>query len=571
MGLPFGSAGEPVRYFQSHCGHEVRTLSVEDEGDYTCSAQDTAADIVARIWPEWQPDLLLCWCPEVMPPPLQVEDCPLVTAAVVSDWTVYYPQLEHNVSRYDILITDRLGSQVLQFPHATPRYLGPIYSHRTGVHQNLGQERDIDIAFAGNLNHAAHVRRGRLLEKIAALSGRFRVVIASGLGATEYTQLLNRARIVFNHGLRREMNLRCFEAIACGALLFIEEDNLEISDYLRDRHEIVLYRPDNLTTLLEEYLSHPQEIATIAASAHARISALAGETRLDAMLNTLAQQTIGSRMFHTLSEPQKRLADVMQYASSPVAGQRVYAKSCLEQSSDLFPEDIPLRVSFGCMALEDVSRAAGEARRSLVQAALEAFRDAATACPQAAPLWLNLAFVSRFADAIHAEARFLEYALDAATADFGGLLMGERRDPYYARWREALAYHTSRVEHLWAAAAARLAEVRRTQGDLEAAEDLAQRSIGWLDDIAAPYQVLARCAVARGRLEEAAALLEKSLPLTALDSPHRMALIDVYQQLGRPEPARDLARESARIFSAWWGAESVSERFAEIAATPRCD
>lgn len=559
-GLPFGTPGEPIRHFASRCGHAVRTLAAEGDADYSFTMRETAQEVIARISREWTPELLVCWAPEVAPPPRAMETCPIRTAAMVSDWTVYYAQLERNLPRYDIVVTDRLGAESAWPPGIAPVYLGPMYSHRTGIHRDLGLPRDIDIAFAGNLNHAVHYRRGRLLDIVAGLSDRYRVVIASELPPEDYTRLLSRARIVFNHALRGEMNLRCFEAIACGALLFIEEDNLEVPEVLRDREEVVLYRPANLVGLLEHYLAEPAETARLAQNAHARTPALAGEARLDAILDALAKQSVSGRPFQARQEPEKTLADVMQYASSRVADQRAYARQCLDEALQRFPGEPVFQMADACAALEDLAQCETK-DRGLMERVFAQLRGVVMRCPESVPAWLNLAFVARRGGSSDAEARFLEHALSGSSCVFGELLLGERRDPYSARYREALAFGAARIELLWAAAAARLAALRFSEGDLDTSREWAARSIAWEPDIPGAYRVLARIERSAGRLEEAAGRLEESLRLSSLDSEHRAELVDLWRQLGRRDEAHALAQESLRIFSAWWGAEHAAAQF----------
>ena len=112
MGRPFGTPGEPVRHFVSRRGHSVRSLSCDGDADYAFAQVETAEAILERVQRDWPVDLLVCWCPEVVPPPRNLEACPVRTAAVVSDWTVYYPQLEHNLLRYDVVATDALGAEI---------------------------------------------------------------------------------------------------------------------------------------------------------------------------------------------------------------------------------------------------------------------------------------------------------------------------------------------------------------------------------------------------------------------------------------------------------------------------
>ena len=567
MGLPFGAGAEPVDRFRSQAGHSIWTLAAEGTADCSFSADLTVAEIVAALPDEWIPDLLLCWCPEVLPPPRALQESPIKTVAVVSDWTVYYPQLEDNLARYDVVITDRLGANTLRCPGVTPYYIAPLYSHRTGIHRQLPVVKDIDIAFAGNLNHATHVQRGRLLEKVAALSSRYKVVIASELPVEEYTALSSRARIVFNHCLRREMNLRCFETMACGALLFVEAENLEVPDWVRDREEAVFYREDNLVELLHHYLARPEETTRIAENGLALSERLAGEVRLDNFIDALCTLPESGRLFRAFGAARQAFAEVMQYASSRCPDQRRYAEVALGVACESFPENVALKVSAGCALLNalgdiDTNAADGEAEELLA-----AFRDAATAAPEAAVLWLNLALLCRQGKAEAAERRFLELALAADSSAYGGLLIGENRDPYYARWRSALAYSTAAVQLLWAAAAARLATLDFEKGDLLSARTYAEKSIAWCDDVAEPYQLLAKISQESGDVAAAAAILEESLCLTVLDADHRIALINVWRTLGRDDEARALAHQSECIFNAWLSATDAATRFRELLAS----
>ncbi|MBN2310550.1 MAG: glycosyltransferase family 1 protein, partial [Candidatus Hydrogenedentes bacterium] len=347
LGMTFGTPGSQMGEFRSRRGHELRFLAAEGTADltasahptYTFAATETAAAAVERIAAQWRPDALVCYTPELFPPPLEIEACPILTAALISDWTIYHAQLESNLARYDVVLSDRLGSQSLRLNGATPQYLFPLYSQCSRLHRKLDIEKDVDVAFVGNLNHAIHIERGRCLERIAALSDRYRILIATELLGDDYVRALNRARIVFNHALRREMNLRCFEALACGSLLFLERNNLEVHDYLRDREEVVLYTPDTLVPLLQHFLDAPGEAARIAAQGHAKAGPLALENRLDALFDWLECQPPGPRPFTRFPPAQQAFATIMQYASSLVDTQRDWAAARLADARRQSPRD----------------------------------------------------------------------------------------------------------------------------------------------------------------------------------------------------------------------------------------
>lgn len=552
MGRPFGTPGEPVAHFNSQRGHDIRTLAEDAAADFTFSPNETAEAVLARVDEIWPVDLFICWCPEVAPPPRNMEACPVRTAAVVSDWTVHFPQLEHNLLRYDVVATDALGAAALaRVPGLTPHYFGPLYSHRTGVHGDLGLTRDIDIAFAGNLNHAVHARRGRLLDKVAALSDRYHVVIASELDDQRYTELLSRTRIAFNHTLRQEMNLRCFEAIACGALLFVEEDNREIREYLTPGVDVVLYNDDTLVPLLEQHLADSDASAVMAQRAGAKAPTLAGEARLDDWIDALAAAPGSGRTFNGLSPETRALADVLQHPNADFAW-------------DTLPQSPALSLAHGLQMLSKMAFMEADERRATLPVVLRALQDVATECSDAVVPWLNLAFVLRLAHRPDGEERFLDLARQATKARFGGLLVGGRQDPFYNHWREALARGTASPGILHATVLCRQAALALDRSDWDVAEALTTESLKHVQDIGLPYRLRAQALTALGRHDEAVATLERGLPLTALESDHRADLILAYRAVGREADARALAQQSAAIFRAWWGADHAVRRFEEL-------
>ncbi len=568
-GPPFSIANhDAVTGYLSRRGHEVCAVAVEGPDGKTAFPLDTATDIINRFAPDWRPDLMICWCPEMAPPPLEMENCPVRTAAIVSDWSVYYPHLKHNLCRYDVALTDKLGSEVLQFPGITPRFFEPIYTQQTSVHRPLGTDRDIDIAFAGNLNHAVHVRRGKMLERVATLADHRRVVIASGVPPHEYAALLNRSKIAFNHGLRHEMNLRCFESIACGALLFIEEDNRECPDWLRDREEAVYYNEDTLLPLLEYYLDHPEECARVAAKGQSKAPALAGENRWDDFIEAIMDLPVSGRPFSQQSERDRMLADAFQYASSAHPEHEAFARQRLEEALSMAPEYPENLMAMACFEVDTLSQQSEAQRREQTARLLSRLQQAAQIAPQETPVWLNLAFVCRHAGNSIAEARFLELALETASDTLGHLTLGERRDPYTSRYREALAFGTARPDTLRAFAASRLAELRLAAGDTTASLDWAKKSIAWEPEVATPYRTAARALLAEGHGDKALAIARQGIPFIALDSDYRRTLFEAMRTAGEHEAARELARETMHIFSAWQGADHVVRDFEEMLRHP---
>ena len=561
MGLPFGTPGEPVQYFKSSCGHEVRILSLDASGDFHYEATETASEILARLAPAFKPDYLICWCPEVIPPPLKLEDAPVCTVAVVSDWTVYHSALRHNLQRFNLVIMDKLACHLQPFHDVTPHYLGPLYSQRRGIHRNLETFRDLDIVFVGNLNHATHRERGHYLERIARLADRYRVVIASGLDAQTYTEILNRAKIVFNFGLRGEMNLRCFEALACGAVLFMEEANMEVRDLLTPDESVVLYTAENLEARLAWYLDHDAARETVARNGLTLSESLAGEKRLDTFLNALAELPEAPATFNERTPREQLLATVRCYASSEIDAQVAYSQSCLAEAVQAYPYDTEVQFCHAVSLLDQFN--AGQ-RPTGAKEALDLLSALAARIPDEAPVWMCMARIARQAGAQELELRCIQSALEANSIALGDLLPGKRNDPWYGQWRTNLALGEANVEYLHDWMFTRLAEIELDHGHGRRVLDFYPVGTEKTSVMAEPFAVRGKALMMEGRLNEAIAVLEAGLSKTALDSAYRKILIDAYVQAGRMEDARSLARESATIFHAWWGAETVTQDFSDL-------
>jgi tetratricopeptide (TPR) repeat protein len=76
------------------------------------------------------------------------------------------------------------------------------------------------------------------------------------------------------------MNMRCFEALACKSLLFLEEENLEIKNFLKDKVHCILYNDKNLEELINYYLTHEDERRRIADEGHKKVKQILQEDAL---------------------------------------------------------------------------------------------------------------------------------------------------------------------------------------------------------------------------------------------------------------------------------------------------
>ncbi|MCS6775448.1 MAG: glycosyltransferase [Chloroherpetonaceae bacterium] len=203
----------------------------------------------------WSPDVYIHWSPEYNAVPEGLERAACLTVGVFGDWNLGGRAIHAVGELFDVLVADRNGTQLLRqkgFPHVL---YAPLWAFDPQMHRRIPCERDLDIVMIGSFNHAVQWERARWLARVAKLSRYYRVVVTSGVYGEEYVRLLNRAKIVFNRSIRGELNMRTFEATACGALLFYERENPEIRDLFVDREECVLYGEEDLEDLLAYYLA----------------------------------------------------------------------------------------------------------------------------------------------------------------------------------------------------------------------------------------------------------------------------------------------------------------------------
>ncbi len=562
MGLPFGIGLGSLRPFRSRHGHTVRTLAADGPADFEFAPEETAAEVVERIGRDWPVDVLFCWVPELFPPPRAIEACGVRTVAALSDWNLYFPQIEHNAARFDLVLTDKLGSRSLKLPFTTPVYLDPLYSHDASHHYDEGRKRVTDVVFAGNLSPSAQVTRGKILERVAAANTSWRVRFESGLEQAEYRAALSGARIVLNYGLRHEMNLRCFESLACGALLFMEHENLEIRDLLTEGIDFVAYTADTLCERLDYFLTHEDERARIAACGAARVREIAGDKRLDTILNGIGTLSSGVRPFRYLSDEQKSLAEILLYGSSRVPRQRDLACTFARQAAEVSPESPALVTASALLELDRLALEPKESRAQQVRHVLRRLQRVTELVPGAVIPWMNLAFLCRRSNAPDTELRFLELALEARATDLAGLLLGSMEDPYYVAWRRGLAEGEAPVQLLHASVHAQLAAAYLQRDDPGRAREHAEAALALRHEFSPPYRAAGRAYLDLGLPERAVEVLREGLQHTSFDAEMRLALLHALHDAGDAGALGHLARESTRLFE-------ITPKLAHLASTFR--
>lgn len=215
---------------------------------------DSWNDILARMPTGWVPDYVVLRV-EYATVPFGLWSAPVPLIGLAGDanllWTVYRRVLP----RCDLVLADSPSIAALTRSGLADVWPADLYGcGRSWLEEHPEAERDIDVLFVGNLHPAVQRERQRWLGKLAALAGRWRIRIATGVFGAAYRDLMRRSRIVFNRSIRGESNQRVAETIAAGALLFQERGNSEVAKRVGEPTGCIFYDEDNFDALIDHYL-----------------------------------------------------------------------------------------------------------------------------------------------------------------------------------------------------------------------------------------------------------------------------------------------------------------------------
>jgi GT2 family glycosyltransferase/tetratricopeptide (TPR) repeat protein len=157
------------------------------------------------------------------------------------------------------------------------------------IHRPHDGAKQYGFAFVGN------VVPGPRAELLELLKSRYPSHFIGNAYLHEMARIYSASRVVFNRSVRNDVNMRVFEAVACGSLLVTNDLAENGQDELfRDGVHLVTYRnADELLAKVAYYLKHEEEREAIAAAGRAEV---------------LARHTYRHRMERLLAEVDARLA-----------------------------------------------------------------------------------------------------------------------------------------------------------------------------------------------------------------------------------------------------------------------
>jgi hypothetical protein len=152
----------------------------------------------------------------------------------------------------DQLVKDGIKS-VKWFPLASP------------IHNLVESDRDIDVSYVGSTNWNLYPQRGEYLRQI---STHVKNSIIGSLPSSKMLETYCRSKIVFNHSLKNDINMRVFEAMGCGALLITDPIlNNGMEDLFTHGVDYVSYKnSSDLVSKIENLLQEPSRLSEIAKS-----------------------------------------------------------------------------------------------------------------------------------------------------------------------------------------------------------------------------------------------------------------------------------------------------------------
>ena len=228
--------------------------------DISCSNNVSTDEILKRLPHGFMPDLFL-WIESVYGYfPQGIQKLPFPTACYMIDSHLNLSWHLDWAKQFDFVFVAQ-KKYIPDFKNAGCRnvYWLPL-GCTPGIHKKFDVEKIYDIGFVGSITKN-HVRRKMLLDK---LSRYFNVHIERSF-LEDMALTFSRSKIIFNEAIKDDLNMRVFEALSTGSLLFTDNAKESgLTDFFNDREHLVIYNDDNIIELADYYLIHPKEREAIA-------------------------------------------------------------------------------------------------------------------------------------------------------------------------------------------------------------------------------------------------------------------------------------------------------------------
>ncbi|MCS7066759.1 MAG: glycosyltransferase [Fimbriimonadales bacterium] len=403
------TSSEAASFRRALSAYDTLLFSHMPGADIQYAPQNTTFEqILAQLPSNWEPEVVLFWSPEYHPIPAGLERCPYRLVAALGDWNLGLWKICDALRMFDHILTDKRGVQVLQRLGFRNVSHAKLYGYNPDLHRRLPNEPKIyDVGFVGNLNPAVQGERARWLLRLARLGEKYKIAITTGLYGDDYTRFLNRCKITFNRSIRGEMNMRAYEAPACGSLLLYEADNLEVYDLYQNSVHCVLYDEQNLEQVIDHYLAYEAQRERIVETAWQHVQ----NYRYSEQYNRLIQHAIEAvpetaigraRTFSELSDWEQTRARTHQCVQSSFAERAEAALAILSRCDSAASDPVRLNdEAVLCLLLASES-ATPSVQTDCLQRAEQCLQQAMVLEPAHAVAMMNYALLL-YATGRHAE------------------------------------------------------------------------------------------------------------------------------------------------------------------------
>ena len=281
----------------------------------------------------FKPDLFLYMEPDGIIP-RGIEKAAFPTACIISDthrWLEARQRLAHFFDHvflfhrnYVPKFTDHPDGHIHWMPYACDLE----FFHPTGA------EKDLDLAFIGNLDFSPE--RQRLMKRFVKL---YHVNEQKFFYQREIPEIYSRAKIVLNFPLGDDLNYRTFEALSCGSLLLTRRMNNGQEQLFKEGVHYEAYGDEQeLEQKIAYYLSHPNEREKIAQAGLVEIRQNHSlDQRLSTMLDVISAHPSLAAPVRKLTRDQvyREYAWLYEYWREPGAGLRLVRDARNERLSYL--------------------------------------------------------------------------------------------------------------------------------------------------------------------------------------------------------------------------------------------
>ncbi|MEP9409899.1 MAG: glycosyltransferase [Candidatus Brocadia sp.] len=230
--------------------------------------RDSFSDIINQLPRHWEPDFVLFFLSEVHPLPIGLEKSPYPVIGLPGDPYRFYKAFS-DLKFFDAVMP---AMKNMCKAYESLGQIKTLYTSNAGIQGyvpwqfssifaiNPKREKEYDIVATGSLSSYFYRQRSKYIWRLLKLASRYKVFVGRVVSLSECYDIMSRAKIVIHcPNIQGGVNLRPFEAIACGALLFHEENDGAIKEFFIPDEEIVLYNEENFEQKIDYYLSRDAE------------------------------------------------------------------------------------------------------------------------------------------------------------------------------------------------------------------------------------------------------------------------------------------------------------------------